>query len=93
MNHDQSAPDQPAAPVPAPVPRWVVRLQWFGWRAVTMVLLVMLALWLHELLYVDPLVRQAWKLKVLFVLAPLGAGGALALLVAAGADWLRCRRR
>jgi hypothetical protein len=78
------------ATTPAP-PRWVAGLQWFGRRAIVTVLLVMFALWLHEL-FVDPQIRQAWKLKVIIVLAPLGALGAMALLVATVGEWFGRRR-
>ena len=84
--------DKHPAPTPAPAsPRWVTGLQWFGRRAIVTVLLVMFALWLHEL-FVDPQIRQAWKLKVLIVLAPLGTLGAAALLVAAVGGWFARRR-
>lgn len=84
--------DKHPAPIPASASRrWVTGLQWFGRRAIVTVLLVMFALWLHEL-FVDPQIRQAWKLKVLIVLAPLGALGAAALLVAAVGGWYARRR-
>ncbi len=67
-------------------PRWAARLQWFGQRAIITVLLGVLALWLHELC-VDPEIRQAWKLKVLMVLIPLGVAGAFAMLLAWLLEW------
>lgn len=76
---------------PAPSPG-IARLQWFGQRAVVIVLLTLLALNLHEQ-FVDPLVRQGWKLKVMVVLIPLGVTGAAALLMAWLLAWNRRRGR
>ncbi len=60
---------------------WSGRLQRFGQRGLTLVLLAIAALWMHEL-FTDPAIRQAWKLKVLMVLIPLGVLAALSLGVA-----------
>ena len=60
---------------------WAGRLQHFGQRGLTVVLLVIAALWMHEL-FTDPAVRQGWKLKVLMILIPLGVIAVLSLGVA-----------
>ncbi len=60
---------------------WAARLRRFGQRGLTVVLLVIGALWIHEL-FVDPAVRQGWKLKVLMILIPLGVLASLSLGVA-----------
>jgi hypothetical protein len=85
------SPENPPSTAPAEPSRWTMRLRWFGQRAIVTVLLVMLALWLHEL-FVDPKVRQAWKLKVLMVLIPLGVSGSVALLLAWLLEW-KARRK
>jgi hypothetical protein len=66
---------------------WAARLQRFGQRGLITALLVIAALWMHEL-FVDPEVRQGWKLKVLMVLIPLGVLAVLALAAA----WMLERR-
>ena len=64
------------SPAPASDPtlaarsRWAARLRRFAQSALTVVLLTIAALWIHEL-FVDPAIRQGWKLKVLMVLIPL----------------------
>lgn len=84
-------PENPPPPAPAEPPRWPTRLRRFGQRALVTVLLVLLALWLHEL-FVDPKVRQAWKLKVLMGLIPLGVSGSVALLLARLLEWKHRRK-
>lgn len=86
-----AATENSPSPAPAGPSRWTTRLQWFGHRAIVTVLLVILALWLHEL-FVDPKIRQAWKLKVLLVLIPLGVSGAVALLLAWLLEWKHRRK-
>ena len=71
-------PDQPPAAAPS---HWTTRLQNMGRCALTVALLGVFALWLHEL-FVDPAIRQAWKLEVLLVLIPLALLGSVALLLA-----------
>jgi len=83
--------ENPPPPVAAEPARWTTRLRWFGQCAIVTVLLVILALWLHEL-FVDPKVRQAWKLKVLMVLIPLGVSGSVALLLAWLMAWKHRRK-
>lgn len=85
-------PESPPPTAPAEPSRWTTRLRWFGQRAIVTVLLVLCALWLHEL-FVDPKIRQAWKLKVLMVLIPFGVSGAVALLVAWLVEWKARRKR
>lgn len=65
---------------------WAARLQGFGRRGLITVLLGIAALWMHEL-FVDPEIRQGWKLKFLMVLIPLGVLAALALATA----WMLAR--
>ena len=78
-----------AAPEPTSVSQtggkvlWAGRLQRFGQHGLTAVLLVIAALWIHELSS-DPAIRQGWKLKVLMILIPLGVLASLAL----GVAWL-----
>lgn len=84
-------PENPPPTTAVEPARWTTRLRWFGQRAIVTVLLVMLALWLHEL-FVDPKVRQAWKLKVLMVLIPLGVSGAATLLLAWLMEWKHRRK-
>lgn len=84
-------PENPPPTTAIEPSRWTTRLRWFGQRAIVTVLLVMLALWLHEL-FVDPKVRQVWKLKVLMVLIPLGVSGSLALLLAWLLEWKQRRK-
>lgn len=57
------------------------KLRRFGQRGLTMVLLVIAALWIHEL-FVDPEVRQGWKLYVLMILIPLGLSASVSLALA-----------
>lgn len=64
----------------------MTRLRSFGQRAIMIVLLILFALWAHEL-FVDPKIRQAWKLKVLMILIPLAVTGAAALLLARLLEW------
>ncbi len=82
---------QPESPPPAPVPQRTslpsARLQSFGQRVVVGVLLVLALLWIEEM-FADPQTRQWWKLKLMFVLIPLGVAGATALLLA----WRRDRQ-
>ena len=85
-------PDHPSAPPAAEPSRWTKRLQSFGRGTLTLVLLGVFALWLHEL-FVDPAIRPAWKLKVLLVLIPLGVTGAGALLLARLGGWQSRRKR
>ncbi len=72
------------APAPTAVPplsgkaRWAARLQRLGQLGLTIVLLGIGALWVHEL-FADPAVRQIGKLFALWVLIPLGALASLAL--------------
>ena len=60
---------------------WAEFLQRFGQRGLTLVLLVIAALWVHEL-FTDSTIRQGWKLTVLMILIPLGVLASLALGVA-----------
>ena len=79
--------DRMAAPEPTSVPPasgkalWAARLRRFGQRGLTVVLLVIAVLWMHEL-FTDPAIRQGWKLKVLMILIPLGVLASLSLGVA-----------
>lgn len=66
---------------------WTARLRHFGQCGLTIVLLVIAALWMHEL-FSDPAVRQGWKLKVLMILIPLAVLAVLSL----GAAWVLNRR-
>ena len=81
-----ASPDNPPASEVSEPSRWTTRLQRFGQRALITVLLGVFVLWLHEL-FVDPDIRQGWKLKVLMVLIPLGVVGAAALLLAWFGEW------
>ena len=65
---------------------WAARLRGFGQSGLTVVLLVIAALWMHEL-FTDPAVRQGWKLKVLMFLIPLAVLAVLSL----GAAWVLLR--
>ena len=80
-----AAPD-PAKPVPPALTGdalWLARLRRFGHRGIRTALLIIVALWLHEIVFVDPLgdLRQVWKLRVLIVLIPVALLSALALLI------------
>ena len=77
------SPAPASDPAPAARSRWAARLRRFAQSALTVVLLTIAALWIHEL-FVDPAIRQGWKLKVLMVLIPL----ALLASVAMGLAWL-----
>lgn len=88
MAHPENSPS-PAIAEPS---RWTARLQRFGQRTIITVLLGVFVLWLHEL-FVDPDIRQGWKLKVLMVLLPLGVVGAAALLLAWLGEWKSRRTR
>lgn len=85
-------PENSPSPASAEPSRWPARLQRFGQRTIIAVLLGVFVLWLHEL-FVDPDIRQAWKLKVLMVLIPLGVIGAAALLLAWLGEWKSRRTR
>lgn len=81
---ERMSPTEPTSvPMASDKALWAARLQSFGRRGLITVLLVIAALWMHEL-FVDPEIRQSWKLKVLMVLIPLGVLAALAL----GAAWV-----
>ncbi|MFA6545665.1 MAG: hypothetical protein WCS99_14710 [Limisphaerales bacterium] len=61
------------------------RMRGFGQRGLIAVLLVIAVLWIHEL-FVDPEVRQGWKLYVLIILIPLGLVASLSLALAWAVD-------
>lgn len=71
---------------------WATRLRWLGRTGVVVVLLGILVLWLHEFT-VGLNERPAWKLKVMFVLIPLGVASAIAQLVAWGMLLISRRKR
>lgn len=60
---------------------WAARLRRLGQLGLTVVLLGIGALWVHEL-FVDPAERQIGKLFVLWVLLPLGVFASLSLGIA-----------
>lgn len=63
---------------------WLARLRCFGHYGIGTTLLIIVMLWLHEVVFVEPVespVRQVWKLKVLIALLPIALLSALALLV------------
>lgn len=78
-----NTPDASLPPSERPPVTWAERLQWLGRSGVVVVLLGLGALWVHEF-SVGLNERPAWKLKVMFVLIPLGVASAIAQLVAWG---------
>ncbi len=76
-----SAPEATVPPTGSGPKPWANRLQWLGRSGVVVVLLGIGVLWLHEFT-VGLNERPAWKLKVMFVLIPLGVASALAQLIA-----------
>jgi hypothetical protein len=76
-----SAPEATVPPTGSGPKPWANRLQWLGRSGVVVVLLGIGVLWLHEFT-VGLNERPAWKLKVMFVLIPLGVASALAQVVA-----------
>jgi hypothetical protein len=76
-----SAPEATVPPTGSGPKSWANRLQWLGRSGVVVVLLGIGVLWLHEFT-VGLNERPAWKLKVMFVLIPLGVASALAQLIA-----------
>ena len=81
MSERMAAPQTTTVAPPSGRILWAARLRRFGQRGLTAVLLVIAALWIHEL-FTDPAVRQGWKLYVLMVLIPLGVIASLSLGVA-----------
>lgn len=79
-------------PEPTPPPPLAPRLRRFGHGALAVVLVGIGALWVHEL-FSEPAAPKGWKLLLLLPLILLGAGGTLALLAAALADWRARARR
>ncbi|MFM8471658.1 MAG: hypothetical protein ACKODH_17125 [Limisphaerales bacterium] len=88
MTERAPAPAPPRVPVADGRTLWAARLQRFGRGGSITALLVIAALWMHEL-FVDPEIRQGWKLKVLMVLIPLGVLASIAL----GVAWMLERPR
>jgi len=76
-----SVPEATVPPTGSGPKPWANRLQWLGRSGVVVVLLGIGVLWLHEFT-VGLNERPAWKLKVMFVLIPLGVASALAQVVA-----------
>ena len=86
MNERMAAPEPTSVPPSSGKALWAARLRHFGKCGLTAVLLVIAALWMHEM-FTDPAVRQGWKLKVLMFLIPLAVLAVLSL----GAAWVLLR--
>ena len=92
VNPIMPPPDHSPAPLDGESSRWTTRLQRLGRGALSIALFGVFVLWLPEL-FVDPAIRQGWKLKVLMGLIPLAVLGAAALLLAWIGEWQRRRKR
>ncbi|MEQ2007478.1 MAG: hypothetical protein ABMA26_11830 [Limisphaerales bacterium] len=92
MSERMEASDLTSSPPACGKALWAGRLRRFGQGGLTVVLLVIAALWMHELL-TDPAIRQGWKLKVLMALIPLGVLASLSLGVAWALDRMGGEKR
>jgi hypothetical protein len=81
-----NSPDSAGVPDRSGKARWAARLRSFGKIALSIVLIGICVLWVHEL-FQEATVRQRWKLKVLMVFIPLAVTASLSL----GIAWLMHR--
>ncbi|NBV23902.1 MAG: hypothetical protein EBS05_18530 [Proteobacteria bacterium] len=76
-----SEPTPPAPPALTGDALWLARLRRCGQAGLTICLVTIIGFWVHEVFFVAPEVRQAWKLRVLLVLIPIALLSALTLLI------------